>query len=32
VELRKLDWFDDQRWVFPRAQFEVGGVLPAPAT
>ena len=31
VELRKLDWFDDQRLVFPRAQFEVGGVLPAPA-
>jgi hypothetical protein len=31
VELRKLDWFEDQRLLFPRSQFEVGGVLPAPA-
>jgi hypothetical protein len=31
VELRKLDWFEEVRLHFPRAQFEVGGVLPAPA-
>ncbi len=31
VELQKLDWFERTRFVFPRAQFEVGGVLPAPA-
>ena len=32
VEMQKLDWFDGRRLSFPRAQFEVGGVLPAPAT
>jgi len=32
VEMQKLDWFDSRRLSFPRAQFEVGGVLPAPAT
>ncbi len=31
VEMQKLDWFERRRLVFPRAQFEVGGVLPAPA-
>ena len=31
VEMQKLDWFERARLVFPRAQFEVGGVLPAPA-
>jgi hypothetical protein len=31
VEMQKLDWFERSRWVFPRAQFEVGGQLPAPA-
>jgi hypothetical protein len=32
VEMQKLDWFERRRLLFPRAQFEVGGVLPAPAT
>ena len=32
VEMQKLDWLDRRRLSFPRAQFEVGGVLPAPAT
>ena len=32
VEMQKLDWFDRRRLFFPRAQFEVGGALPAPAT
>jgi hypothetical protein len=32
VEMQKLDWFDRRRLSFPRAQFEVGGALPAPAT
>ena len=32
VEMQKLDWFERRRLVFPRAQFEVGGALPAPAT
>jgi len=32
VEMQKLDWFERPRLVFPRAQFEVGGTLPAPAT
>lgn len=31
VEMQKLDWFERPRLVFPRAQFEVGGALPAPA-
>jgi hypothetical protein len=31
VEMQKLDWFERRRLVFPRAQFEVGGQLPAPA-
>ena len=31
VEMQKLDWFERSRLVFPRSQFEVGGVLPAPA-
>ena len=31
VEMQKLDWFERPRLVFPRAQFEVGGTLPAPA-
>jgi len=31
VEMQKLDWFDRRRLSFPRRQFEVGGVLPAPA-
>ena len=31
LELQKLDWFERVRLVFPRGQFEVGGVLPAPA-
>lgn len=32
VEMQKLDWFERPRLVFPRAQFEVGEALPAPAT
>ena len=31
VEMQKLDWFERRRLLFPRAQFEAGGVLPAPA-
>ena len=31
VEMQKLDWFERRRLVFPRAQFEVNGSLPAPA-
>jgi len=31
VEMQKLDWFERRRLVFPRAQFEVNGALPAPA-
>jgi hypothetical protein len=31
VEMQKLDWFERRRLVFPRVQFEVGGVMPAPA-
>src|SRR5215469_4194994 len=31
VEMQKLDWLEQRRLVFPRAQFEVSGVLPAPA-
>ena len=31
VEMQKLDWFQRRRLVFPRAQFEVAGELPAPA-
>ena len=31
VEMQKLDWFEQRQLVFPRAQFEVGGALPAPA-
>jgi hypothetical protein len=31
VEMQKLDWLERRRLVFPRAQFEVSGVLPAPA-
>jgi RES domain len=31
VEMQKLDWFERARLLFPRPQFEVGGVLPAPA-
>src|SRR5262249_36836191 len=31
VEMQKLDWFDRRRLSFPRGQFEVAGVLPAPA-
>ena len=31
VEMQKLDWIERRRLVFPRVQFEVGGVLPAPA-
>jgi hypothetical protein len=30
--MQKLDWFDRRRLSFPRAQFEVNGALPAPAT
>jgi hypothetical protein len=30
VEMQKLAWFRTVRLNFPRAQFEVGGVLPAP--
>jgi hypothetical protein len=29
--MQQLDWFERDRLVFPRAQFEVGGGLPAPA-
>jgi len=31
VEVQKLDWFERTRLIFPRQQFEVAGVLPAPA-
>jgi hypothetical protein len=31
VEMQKLDWFERRRLLFPRAQFEVAGALPAPA-
>jgi hypothetical protein len=30
--MQKLDWLERRRLVFPRAQFEVSGSLPAPAT